>query len=50
LTLLNIQQLNRQVTDLQTKIEELQDTNQLLRNKQDEREEQITEMQDQQKQ
>ena len=41
LTFLNIQQLNRQGADLETKIEELQDINQLLRNKQNEREEQI---------
>ena len=41
LTFLNIQQLNRQGADLETKIEELQDINQLLRNKHNEREEQI---------
>ena len=41
LTFLNISQLNRQGADLDTKIEELQDINQLLRNKQNEREEQI---------
>ena len=47
LTFLNITQLNRQGADLQTKIEELHDINQLLRNKQNEREEQIRGMQDQ---
>ena len=41
LTFLNISQLNRQGADLDTKIEEMQDINQLLRNKQNEREEQI---------
>ena len=41
LTFLNIQQLNRQGADLETKIEELQGINQLLTNKQNEREEQI---------
>src|SRR5665648_326971 len=41
LTFLDTQQLERQGADLQTKIEELQDINQLLRNKQNEREEQI---------
>ena len=41
LTFLNVPQLNRQGADLETKIEELQDINQLLRNKQNEREEQI---------
>ena len=41
LTFLNIQQLNRQGADLETKIEELQDINQLLRNKHNEREQQI---------
>ena len=33
LTFLNIQQLNRQGADLETKIEELQDVNQVLREK-----------------
>lgn len=33
LTFLNIQQLNRQGADLETKIEELQDINQVLREK-----------------
>jgi hypothetical protein len=33
LTFLNIQQLNRQGVDLETKIEELQDINQVLREK-----------------
>ena len=42
-----MQQLERQGADLQTKIEELHDINQLLRNKQNEREEQIRGMQDQ---
>ena len=37
LTFLNILQLNRQGADLETKIEELQDINHLLRNKQNER-------------
>ena len=41
LTFLNMQQLNRQGADLETKIEELQGINQLLTNKQNEREEQI---------
>ena len=41
LTFLNIQQLNRQGADLETKIEELQDINQLLKNKHNEREQQI---------
>ena len=41
MTFLNIQQLNRQGADLETKIEELQDINQLLRNKHNEREQQI---------
>ena len=41
LTFLNISQLNRQGADLETKIEELQGINQLLTNKQNEREEQI---------
>ena len=33
MTFLNIQQLNRQGADLETKIEELQDINQVLREK-----------------
>ena len=33
LTFLNIQQINRQGVDLETKIEELQDINQILREK-----------------
>ena len=33
LTFLNVQQLNRQGADLETKIEELQDINQVLREK-----------------
>ena len=33
LTFLNIQQLNRQGADLETKIEELEDVNQVLREK-----------------
>ena len=41
LTFLNISQLYRQGADLDTKIEELQDINHLLRNKQNEKEEQI---------
>src|SRR5919107_1020841 len=35
LTFLNIQQLNRQGADLETKIEELQNINQMLRERQD---------------
>jgi integrase len=41
LTFLDIQQMERQGADLQTKIEELQDINQVLRSKQNEREEQV---------
>jgi hypothetical protein len=41
LTFLNLPQLERQGADLETKIEELQDINHLLRNKQNEKEEQI---------
>jgi predicted nucleic acid-binding Zn-ribbon protein len=41
LTFLNVPLLERQGADLQTKIEELQDINQLLRYKQNEKEEQI---------
>jgi hypothetical protein len=37
LTFLNIQQLNRQGADLETKIEELQNINQMLRERQDEK-------------
>ena len=44
LTFLNIQQLNRQGADLETKIEELQDINQVLRFKQNEKEEQINQL------
>ena len=47
LTFLDTQKLERQGADLQTKIEELQDINHLLRNKQNDREEQMKEMQDQ---
>ena len=46
LTFLNILQLNRQGADLETKIEELQDINHLLRNKQNEREEQIKKLEE----
>ena len=46
LTFLNISQLNRQGADLETKIEQLQDINQLLRNKQNEREEQIKKLEE----
>jgi hypothetical protein len=46
LTFLNIPQLERQGADLQTKIEELQDINQLLRNKQNEKEEQIKKLEE----
>ena len=46
MTFLNIPQLNRQGADLETKIEELQDINQLLRNKQNEREEQIKKLEE----
>jgi integrase len=47
LTFLDIQQLERQGADLQTKIQELQDVNQVLRTKQSEREDQINGMQEQ---
>ncbi|HET9806778.1 MAG TPA: hypothetical protein VFP49_07705, partial [Nitrososphaeraceae archaeon] len=46
LTFLNIPQLERQGADLQTKIEELQDINQLLRYKQNEKEEQIKKLEE----
>ena len=46
LTFLNVPQLERQGADLQTKIEELQDINQLLRNKQNEKEEQIKKLEE----
>jgi integrase len=46
LTFLNVPQLERQGADLQTKIEELQDINQLLRYKQNEKEEQIKKLED----
>ena len=38
--------MERQGADLETKIEELQDINQLLRNKQNEREEQINKLEE----
>ena len=44
LTFLNVPQLERQGADLQTKIQELQDINQLLRFKQNEKEEQINQL------
>ena len=46
MTFLNIPQLERQGADLQTKIEELQDINQLLRYKQNEKEEQIKKLEE----
>ncbi|MGE5634201.1 MAG: hypothetical protein ACM3VV_03140 [Deltaproteobacteria bacterium] len=46
LTFLNVPQLERQGADLQTKIEELQDINQLLRSKQNEKEEQIKKLEE----
>ena len=46
MTFLNVPQLERQGADLQTKIEELQDINQLLRYKQNEKEEQIKKLED----
>ena len=46
LTFLNVPQLERQGADLQTKIEELQDINQLLRYKQNEKEEQIKKLEE----
>ena len=46
LTFLNVPQLERQGADLHTKIEELQDINQLLRNKYNEKEEQIKKLEE----
>ena len=46
LTFLNIQQLNRQGADLETKIEELQDINQVLREKDKMKEDVITNLSD----
>lgn len=46
LTFLNVPQLKRQGADLQTKIEELQDINQLLRYRQNEKEEQIRKLEE----
>jgi hypothetical protein len=46
LTFLNLPQLERQGADLQTKIEKLEDTNQLLRNKYNEKEEQIKKLEE----
>ena len=46
LTFLNVPQLERQGADLQTKIEELQDINQLLRNKHNEKEDQIKKLEE----
>ena len=46
LTFLNIQQLNRQGADLETKIEELQDINQLLRDKDKMKEDVISNLSD----
>ncbi len=46
LTFLNVPQLERQGADLQTKIEELQDINQLLRSQQNEKEEQIKKLEE----
>ena len=46
LTFLNVQQLERQGADFQTKIEELQDINQLLRYKQNEKDEQIKKLEE----
>ena len=46
LTFLNVPQLERQGADLQTKIEELQDINQLLRYKQNEKEDQIKKLEE----
>jgi integrase len=46
LTFLNVPQLERQGADLQTKIEKLEDTNQLLRNKYNEKEEQIKKLEE----
>ena len=46
LTFLNIQQLNRQGADLETKIEELQDINQVLREKDKMKEDVISNLSD----
>ena len=46
LTFLNVPQLERQGADLQTKIEKLEDTNHLLRNKYNEKEEQINKLEE----
>ena len=46
LTFLNVPQLDRQGADLQTKIEKLEDINQLLRNKYNEKEEQIKKLEE----
>jgi integrase len=46
LTFLNVPQLERQGADLQTKIEKLEDINQLLRNKYNEKEEQIKKLEE----
>ena len=46
MTFLNIQQLNRQGADLETKIEELQDINQVLREKDKMKEDVITNLSD----
>ena len=46
LTFLSIQQLNRQGADLETKIEELQDINQLLRDKDKMKEDVISNLSD----
>ncbi|MGB9168905.1 MAG: hypothetical protein WCB31_08260 [Nitrososphaeraceae archaeon] len=47
LTFLDMQQMERQGADLQTKIEELQYVNQVLRTKQNEREEELDQMKEQ---
>ncbi len=46
MTFLNVPQLERQGADLSTKIEELEDINQLLRNKYNEKEEQIKKLEE----
>ena len=46
LTFLNVQQLKRQGADLETKIEELQDINQVLREKDKMKEDVITNLSD----
>ena len=46
LTFLNVPELERQGADLQTKIEKLEDTNHLLRNKYNEKEEQINKLEE----